>query len=161
MSEKCVRVLFVCMGNICRSPTAEGVFAALVRARKLSERIETDSAGTGAWHAGEAPDSRAQAMAKRHGIDISGQRARAVVAEDFERFDYICAMDRENLDHLLHACPKSLRDRVRLFCDYAPDLMGQDVPDPYYGGHGGFERVFEMVQRASEGLLDTIASERL
>ena len=161
MSEKPIRVLFVCMGNICRSPTAEGVFTHLVKARNLAHRIEIDSAGTGAWHAGEAPDQRAQAMAKRRGIDISQQRARAVNAKDFNYFDYICAMDLDNLRHLTHACPMDLRDRLHLFCDFATEYKGQDVPDPYYGGKKGFERVFTMVERAAEALLDEIVKRHL
>ncbi len=156
-----VRVLFVCMGNICRSPTAEGVFSHLVRARGLHETIEADSAGTGDWHSGEAPDSRAQAMALRHGVDISGQRARVVSARDFTRFHYICAMDRDNLAHLRRKCPKDRQDRLYLFGNFAEEFYGVDVPDPFYGGQAGFAEVFRMVQRASEGLLAAIERDHL
>ena len=161
MITRPIRVLFVCMGNICRSPTAEGVFAHLVTKRGLTDRIQHDSAGTGAWHVGEAPDARAQAAARKHGIDISRQRARAVRSSDFSRFDYICAMDQDNLQILKRKCPANLRDRVHLFCDFAKGLEGGSVPDPFYGGEDGFDAVFTMVNRASDGLIESIVKKHL
>ncbi len=151
-----VKVLFVCLGNICRSPTAEGLFRDLVRRHGLDDRIAIDSAGTGAWHVGSAPDKRAQAAALRRGIDISGLRARQARREDFERFDYVIAMDRENHRDLRHLCPPGREDRLHLFLDFAPDTGTRDVPDPYYGGRQGFEHVHDLVERASAGLLDRI-----
>jgi protein-tyrosine phosphatase len=148
-----VAVLFVCLGNICRSPTAEGVFRAACEREGLGERIRIDSAGTGAWHVGEAPDRRAQLAARRRGVDLSAQRARQVAPEDFGRFDLIVAMDRANLDALRSACPPRHRDRLRLFLEYAPELGRQEVPDPYYEGDDGFEVVLDLVEAASRGLL--------
>ena len=150
------RVLFVCLGNICRSPTAEGVFRALVTQRGLSDQIEIDSAGTSGWHENEAPDPRSQEEALRHGVDLSGQRSRAVVPGDFQRFDYICAMDSPNLKELRRMCPKGQEKRLYRFTDFAPELKVQEVPDPYYGGDRGFERVYNIVEACAKGLLDTI-----
>ena len=151
-----VRVLFVCMGNICRSPTAQGVFESLVRAEGLEPHDEIDSAGTHAYHVGEAPDERAQAHAARRGIDLSPQRARRVHAEDFARCDYILAMDEDNLALLLEACPEPHKPKVRLFLEFAPELREREVPDPYYGGASGFERVLDLVEAASRGLIADI-----
>jgi protein-tyrosine phosphatase len=151
------RVLFVCLGNICRSPTAEGVCRHLAAQRGLDGRVELDSAGTGAWHAGEPPDRRAQAEARRRGIDLSGQRARAVRPEDFARFDHILAMDADNLAQLRAACPAEHRHKIRRLLDLAPELGVADVPDPYYGGSDGFRRVFDLVERACGALLDELA----
>lgn len=148
-----VRVLFVCMGNICRSPTAEGVFAALVEREGLADLISIDSAGTHAYHVGEPPDPRAQSAAQLHGIDISTQRARRVQAEDFERFDYVLPMDLDNYQALESMRPAQCRALVRRFLEYAPDLPEKDVPDPYYGGPKGFARVLDLIVVASEGLL--------
>lgn len=156
-----VRVLFVCMGNICRSPTAEGVFRHLVRQRGLEDRIEIDSAGTHAYHTGEPPDRRATATARKRGIELANLRARPVEPADYERFDYIVAMDRDNLDHLERGRPSSATARLHLFCAFAPDLDTDIVPDPYYGGPDGFEYVFDLVTRASDGLLDAIARDHL
>ncbi len=144
------------MGNICRSPTAEGVFRHIARQRNLSDIIETDSAGTHAYHVGEPPDRRAQATALDRGIDISDLQARRVCPEDFEQFDLILAMDRDNHEILLEQSPQDTADRIKLFLDYAKDVMESEVPDPYYGGPRGFERVFDMIESASEGLLDKI-----
>jgi protein-tyrosine phosphatase len=155
MQEK-VTVLFVCMGNICRSPTAEGVFRHVVANSDLKGKIHTDSAGTHAYHIGEPPDRRAQATAVSRGIDISDLRARKVIDEDYERYDYIIAMDNDNLAILLSNCPEHYKDKVHLFLNFAPDRNEQEVPDPYYGGRHGFERVFDMVEAASKGLLDDI-----
>ncbi|CAN0503229.1 unnamed protein product, partial [Laminaria digitata] len=155
------RVLFVCSGNICRSPTAEGVFLNLVRSRNLDGRIGADSAGTGAWHQGQAPDTRSQQTALSRGIDISGQRARAVRTDDFAAFDLILAMDTGHLQNLRAACPATRIDRLRLFMDYAPETGITDVPDPYYGAGDGFARVFDMIEAASNGLLAEIEAGHL
>lgn len=151
-----VKVLFVCMGNICRSPTAEGVFAAQVKAANLADVIEIDSAGTHAYHVGEPPDPRAQKTAIKRGVDLSSLRARRAVAEDFEIFDYVLAMDRENQQGLQAICPIGAEHKLQLFLSYAPNLEHEEVPDPYYGGPLGFERVLDMIEEASAGLLQDI-----
>ncbi|MES9956972.1 MAG: low molecular weight protein-tyrosine-phosphatase [Sedimenticola sp.] len=151
-----VKVLFVCMGNICRSPTAHGVFEALVKREGLGERIVVDSAGTHAYHVGEQPDPRSQSTARARGFDLSHLRARKAEAVDFDRFDYVLAMDSDNYANLSAICPQGMQDKLQMFLDFAPHLGIQDVPDPYYGGSGGFERVFDMVEAASEGLLADI-----
>lgn len=151
------------MGNICRSPTAQGVFAKLVADSGLAGSIEIDSAGTHAYHVGEAPDERAQETARRRGIDLSRQRARRATSEDFEAFDYLLAMDRDNYELMRRVCPPrhGLERRLRLFMEFAPDLRLSEVPDPYYGGANGFERVFDMVEEAGRGLLEEIRREHL
>jgi protein-tyrosine phosphatase len=151
-----VSVLFVCMGNICRSPTAQGVFERLVEEHKLADMIEIDSAGTHAHHIGERPDERASAAALQRGIDLSSQQARRVSPDDCERFNYVLAMDRDNYEILVASCPSELRSRVRLFLEFAPDLRSREVPDPYFGGPSGFERVLDLIEEASEGLLADI-----
>jgi len=151
-----VSVLFVCMGNICRSPTAQGVFERLVEEHSLSDIIEIDSAGTHAYHIGEQPDARASAAALNRGVDLSSQRARRVSPDDFERFDYVLAMDDDNYGILVASCPSGFESRLRLFLDFAPDLEAREVPDPYYGGGSGFERVLDMIEQASAGLLADI-----
>ncbi len=156
-----IKVLFVCLGNICRSPTAEGVFRALVEEQGLSDRIEIDSAGTSGWHENEPPDSRSQEEAVRHGVDLSGQRSRAVVPGDFQRFDYICAMDSANLKELKRTCPRGQEKRIYCFTAFAPELKVQDVPDPYYGGERGFERVYDIVEASAQGLLAAIERDHL
>jgi protein-tyrosine phosphatase len=148
-----VRVLFVCMGNICRSPSAEGVFATLVERENLQDRILVDSAGTHAYHVGEPPDPRAQSAALQRGIDISGQRARKVCSEDFERFEYVLPMDLSNYRILEEMRPAQCRAELRRFLEFAPDLAEEDVPDPYYGGPKGFARVLDLIEVAAEGLL--------
>ncbi|MBI5462501.1 MAG: low molecular weight phosphotyrosine protein phosphatase [Gammaproteobacteria bacterium] len=148
-----VKVLFVCMGNICRSPTAQGVFETLVQREGLAPRIEIDSAGTHAYHIGEPPDKRAQEAAKRRGVDLSTQRARKVRAEDFLEYDYVLAMDRSNYEDLRTICHPDYEERLRLFLEFAPQSGEQDVPDPYYGGAQGFERVLDLIEAASAGLL--------
>ncbi len=153
---KQVSVLFICMGNICRSPTAHGVFRALVEREGLSDSIVTDSAGTIAYHVGEPPDRRARETAVKRGIDLSDLRARKAISEDFERFDYLMAMDRDNYRDLMTICPSGYEDRLHLFMDFAPQRPEKEVPDPYYGGVAGFDRVFDMVEEASRGLLDHI-----
>jgi protein-tyrosine phosphatase len=155
---KKVSVLFVCMGNICRSPTAEGVFRHLVRQAQLEDRVHTDSAGTHAYHVGNPPDARAQATAERRGIELHDLRARRVVEEDFDVFDYVLAMDQENYQILSTICPPGYETRLRMFMEFAPHLNVPEVPDPYYGGTSGFERVFDMVEEAARGLLEDIRS---
>lgn len=151
------RVLFVCLGNICRSPTAHGVFQSLLRARGLEREIEVDSCGTGDWHIGHAPDKRASAEALGRGYDLSDLRARQVQLSDFEDFDYILAMDRQNLADLQAMCPADFSGHLGLFLPFDPAASVDEVPDPYYGGDEGFTRVLDMVEAASEGLLREIS----
>ena len=151
-----VKVLFVCMGNICRSPTAQGVFERLVADNKLVEYIEIDSAGTHAYHIGERPDERASAAALKRGIDLSTQKARRVSADDFHVFDYVIAMDSSNYEDLASKCPTEHETKLSLFLEYAEDLEATEVPDPYYGGATGFERVLDLIEKASAGLLAEI-----
>ncbi len=148
-----VNVLFVCLGNICRSPSAEGMFRALVEREGLDDHISTDSAGTGAYHTGNPPDGRAQAAARNRGVEIGDLRARQARREDFGEFQYVIAMDRSNRDDLLAICPADHEDRVHLFMDFASGTGQAEVPDPYYGGDGGFETVLDMLEDASRGLL--------
>jgi protein-tyrosine phosphatase len=151
-----IRVLFVCLGNICRSPLAEGVFRDRVARAGLIETIQIDSAGTHAYHVGDPPDPRAQEAALQRGIDIGMLRGRKAVRRDFEAFDYILAMDRENHANLLAICPRGQEHKLRLFLEFAPNRPEEEVPDPYYGGAHGFERVLDMVDEASRGLLADI-----
>ncbi len=148
-----IRVLFVCLGNICRSPTAEGVFTTLVQRAGLGDAIAIDSAGTGAWHVGKAPDQRAQDAARARGIDLSVQRARQLQKSDFIEFDYLLAMDESNLTELLQRAPAPCPSAIALFLDYAPGTGYREVPDPYYGDGDGFETVLDLVTEASVGLL--------
>jgi protein-tyrosine phosphatase len=154
-----IRVLFVCMGNICRSPTAEGVFRHALANSDATFEVDVDSAGTHDYHLGEAPDRRAIAVAERRGIDLSTMRARAVCDEDFERFDLILAMDRDNLDWLQRRAPDDYRSRVRLVMDFAPDAYVREVPDPYYGGSSKFEEVLDLLELASMGLLQELRTQ--
>ncbi|MEF3192854.1 MAG: low molecular weight phosphotyrosine protein phosphatase [Halothiobacillaceae bacterium] len=160
MNRQEVSVLFVCMGNICRSPTAEGVFRRKVAEAGLSGRIRIDSAGTHAYHVGNPPDPRAIQAAQRRGYDLSGLRARKVEVSDFSRFDYVLAMDEDNLAILERLMPTESSSRVALFMAFAPEYGAREVPDPYYGGPAGFEQVLDMVEAAAEGLLETIRRER-
>jgi protein-tyrosine phosphatase len=148
------RVLFVCMGNICRSPTAEGVFRKLLAERAPELDVHVDSAGTHAYHDGNAPDPRAQRAAQRRGVDLSTQRARRVTEQDFERFELVLAMDELNREALLEICPLDYRARVRLLLEFAPHLGRTEVPDPYYGGSNGFEHVLDLVEEAALGVLE-------
>ena len=150
-----IRVLFVCLGNICRSPTAHGVFEAKVRERGLDALIHTDSCGTGAWHAGESPDKRATAHAAKRGYDLSYLRARQVQVSDFKDFDYVLAMDKANLSDLEALCPSTASTQPQLFLSFG-EHQEQEVPDPYYGGDQGFEHVLDLVESACDGLLDAI-----
>ena len=152
-----VSVLFVCMGNICRSPTAEGVFRHMLAEAGL-EHIEVDSAGTHAYHVGEPPDRRSQAAAERRGIEtLADIRARRVAAADFERFDYILAMDRDNLALLIDQADAEHHDKIRLFLQFGTGHE-REVPDPYYGGATGFERVLDLIEDASTGLMRELVS---
>lgn len=148
-----MRVLFVCLGNICRSPTAEVVLRT-VAAREAPElELEVDSAGTAAYHVGEPPDPRTREAAARRGYDLTAPRARIVEPADFERFDLILAMDREILRVLRRRAPTTAHQRLRLFLEFAPEAGPEDVPDPYYGGPNGFEEVLDLVEAATRALL--------
>ena len=156
ISEK-IKVLFVCMGNICRSPTAHGVFEHLVNQNNLSEQFEIDSAGTHAYHVGESPDRRSAVMAASKGIDLNYIRARQVEVSDFEKYDYVLAMDGDNYHNLLALAPDQYRAKVHLFLEFAEKNKSvKEVPDPYYVGSKGFENVFALVDDASQGLLNHI-----
>ncbi len=143
----------VCMGNICRSPTAEGVFRHRVRQAGLDDVIQIDSAGTHDYHVGNPPDRRALQAARERGYDLSGLRGRQVSRSDFERFDYVLAMDGENMVNLERICPPDQRHKLSLFLDFSTHHAGRHVPDPYYGGQQGFDRVLDMVEDAADGLL--------
>jgi protein-tyrosine phosphatase len=154
-----VSVLFVCMGNICRSPSAEGVFRHLVQQAGLEDEIIIDSAGTHSYHVGGAPDPRSLQHALKRGYDLSTLRAWQIKPKDFSRFDYIYAMDRENLENMRRICPPELAEKVSLFLALAPELETDEVPDPYYGGTQGFEHVLDLIETASERLLEKIRRE--
>lgn len=156
MEEPVVRVCFVCLGNICRSPTAEGVFRQRVRQAGLEHAIAIDSAGTHGYHIGSAPDPRACEAAARRGVDLTEQKARQATRRDFQTFDYVLAMDRSNLVNLERICPSGYRDRLRLFLDFAENVPVHEVPDPYFGGEHGFEQVLDLVESAADGLLADI-----
>jgi len=151
-----IKVLFVCMGNICRSPTAEGVFAKLIKEQDLEAYFVIDSAGTHAYHIGEPPDLRAQHAALERDVEINHLRARKVIMADFEDFDYLLAMDDDNYAVLMEASPEEYKDKISYFLDYAPHLKTREVPDPYYGGKYGFERVLDLIEVASEGFLSNL-----
>lgn len=152
------RLLFVCMGNICRSPTAEGAFRTYMREHAPEMKIHVDSAGTHAYHAGEPPDARARRAAERRGIDLSDLRARRIAEEDFSNFDLVLAMDLLNLETLRDRCPQEHHGRLHLLLDFAGESSVQEIPDPYYGGQHGFERVLDLVEAANEGLLAHLRS---
>jgi protein-tyrosine phosphatase len=154
-----MRILFVCMGNICRSPSAAGVFRQVLAERAPQLDIEIDSAGTHDYHVGEPPDARALAAARRRGIDISQLRARRVEAGDFERFDLILAMDEDNVRELQRRSQPSHHERIRLVMEYAPAAARRAVPDPYYGAEHGFEEVLDLLEEAAEGFLRTLADQ--
>ncbi|MCK5874440.1 MAG: low molecular weight phosphotyrosine protein phosphatase [Alcanivoracaceae bacterium] len=146
------RILFVCLGNICRSPTAEGVFRHRARQAGFTS-LQIDSAGTAGWHVGKAPDPRTVAAAQRRGYDLSALRARQVRAADFDNFDIVLAMDKQNLAELKSMLPRGVNTRLGLFLDYAGDAPFSEVPDPYYGGDAGFEQVLDLIEQASDGLI--------
>lgn len=149
-----VNVLFICMGNICRSPTAEGVFTRLIRERGFDANIYVESAGTHAYHVGEAPDRRAQQAASKRNVALSHLRARQINSKDFDKFDYLLVMDSDNYANVMAICPQQQVDKVKHFLDYAPHLGRRDVPDPYYGGANGFEQVLDLIEAASAGFID-------
>jgi len=151
-----ISILFVCMGNICRSPTAEGVFRKLHRETVPHLELHIDSAGTHAYHIGDPPDARSQAAARVRDVDISNHRGRQVTVEDFYRFDYILAMDEDNLHRLKALRPKGAPAELRLLLEFAPEVEHKDVPDPYYGGKQSFEEVLDLVENGSRGLLAEI-----
>ncbi len=157
---KQIKVLFVCMGNICRSPTAEGVFNRVIKDKGTADHFLVDSAGTHAYHVGEPSDTRAQQTAKNRGVDLSKIRARKVSPTDFEYFDHVLAMDADNYHMLLAESPEEHQHKIALFLDYAADRSEQDVPDPYYGGANGFEHVFDLVEDASQGFYQTVMKEK-
>lgn len=152
MNTQRLSILFICMGNICRSPTAEGVMRAKLRAAGLDARIEVESAGTHGYHVGEAPDRRTCQAAERRGYDLSDLRARQLAEGDFARFDWILAADRQNLALLNAKCPPSYRGKLRLLLEPLSDA-GLEVPDPYYGGAGGFDKVLDLVEAACDAWL--------
>jgi protein-tyrosine phosphatase len=154
--SKQVSVLFVCMGNICRSPTAEGVFRHRIAAAGLAERFIIDSAGTHGYHVGEPPDARSMAYAAKRGYDLSAQRSRKVTASDFEEFDHVLAMDHDNLRLLEADCPPQHRHKLGLFMAHAGNSGSDVVPDPYYGGGKGFDLVLDYIQDASEGFIASL-----
>jgi protein-tyrosine phosphatase len=148
------RILFVCMGNICRSPTAEGVLKKLLAERAPELDVQVDSAGTHGYHTGDPPDARARRAAERRGVDLEGLRARQVTVADFAHFELVLAMDEQNRAFLLEACPVEYRSRVRLLLEFAPQQTRREVPDPYYGGGAGFEHVLDLVEEAAAGLIE-------
>lgn len=154
-----ISVLFVCLGNICRSPTAEAVFRSTVEREGLLEAIRIDSAGTSGWHIGSPPDKRAIAAGKQRGYDLGGLRGREVTREDFSKFHYILAMDEQNLSDLRKICPPNFSGKLSLFLDYAHNFSESEVPDPYYGGAKGFEHVLDLVEDACKGLIHEIQRE--
>lgn len=152
-----IRVLFVCLGNICRSPTAHGVFRQMIENAGLADQVSVDSAGTAAWHIGKSPDQRSARHAALRGYDLSPLRARQAVADDFYQFDYVLAMDKENLLNLQQICPAGAPVEPRLLlADFAQSFNQLEVPDPYYGGDAGFEQVLDLVEDACQGLLADI-----
>lgn len=163
MNKNCkIKVLFVCMGNICRSPTADAVFRHYVRDADLEHIIEVDSAGTHAYHIGHPPDQRSQLAAMKRGYQMDDLRARAVNSEDFKVFDYILAMDNENLALLQQRSPKQHHEKIQLFMYYGNNEATEtEVPDPYYGGHQGFEVVLDMIEEASHGLLVHLRNKKI
>ena len=147
------RILFVCLGNICRSPMAEGVFRRVASDAGSDHLFEIDSAGMGDWHKGQAPDHRAQSAALARGIDISEQSSRKIELEDFAYFDLVMAMDGSNIADLYEIAPLSARPKIRRFLDYAPHIDIEDVPDPYFGGAEGFDHALDLIDAAAQGLL--------
>ena len=156
---KTFRVLLVCMGNICRSPTAEGVLRKYITNNALGDKVEVDSAGTHGYHVGEAPDQRTQRAAAARGYNLSQLRARKVAHQDIEYFDLILAMDKTNLENLKRMAPEEVHDRIKLFMDYSKNFDDDEVPDPYYGLGHGFDLVLDMVEDAAQGLVDDLKNQ--
>ncbi len=154
-----MKILFVCMGNICRSPTAHGLFLSLIRKQQLDEIIEVDSAGTHSWNIGNSPDLSAQMIARQHGVDLTDLRARRVVQEDYDYYDYIVAMDKSNLANMLAECEEYNRYKLKLLLEYANDTEITEVPDPYGAGMDGFETVYGLIEQGCSGLLRTVQKE--
>jgi protein-tyrosine phosphatase len=154
--RKVIKVLFVCMGNICRSPTAEGVFRHILRQKNLDDKVEVDSAGTHGYHAGEAPDQRTKRAAAVRHYDLSNMRARKVAAQDLDYFDLILAMDHNNLGVLKRICPPDKHDRLGLLMSYSKNFDDDEVPDPYYGLGHGFDLVLDMIEDAANGLIESL-----
>ncbi len=154
-----IRVLFVCLGNICRSPTAHGVFVSLIDEAGLRDRIDADSAGTYGHHGGAGADRRAVETARLHGVDLSAHRAQPVVRSHFSEYDHIFAMDRQNYADLLELCPAGAEHKIEMFLALAPHLGIDEVPDPYYGGASGFDKVYEMIHEASLALVDRLRAD--
>ena len=153
--------MFVCMGNICRSPLAEGVFRQLVEDAGLEEQFEVASSGTGGWHVGQSPDRRMQQVARKNGVSLEGQRARQFHKEDLTHFDFVFAMDRDNLEDITDmAAQNPTTAQVHLFRNFDPDPGDGNVPDPYYGGARGFDLVFDIVSRTTQHILDSIQENR-
>jgi len=152
------RVVFVCTGNICRSPTAEGVLRHMAATRGLADRIDVASAGIEGWHAGAPPDARSQEHALRRGIDLSAQRARHFARGDFERYDWIVAMDAGHHEHLTRLCPPAQRHKIRRAAEFAASVPAGGVPDPYYGGARGFEEVLDMIEAMCDGIVAELAA---
>jgi protein-tyrosine phosphatase len=150
------RILFVCLGNICRSPMAEGVFRRVVAEEGLTDSFVIDSAGLGDWHIGQAPDHRAQKAARTRGVDISDQSARQVADDDFDRFDLLLVMDGSNFEELSARAPHEARGKIRPFLDFAPHAGTKDVPDPFFGGADGFDHVLDLIEAAAHGLLASL-----
>ncbi len=157
-SQEKIRVLMVCMGNICRSPTAEGVLRAMVEQSPLAGKVEIDSAGTTDYHTGSRPDPRAIRIAAARGYDLGKIRARQVKAQDFERFDYILAMDNTNVRHLRETWPESASARVERLLDYGRTPANQEVPDPYYGSERDFEHALDLIENGCRGLLESLTT---
>ena len=153
------RLLFICLGNICRSPMAEGMFRHVANEEGVGPLFKIDSAGMGDWHKGEAPDARAQGAALDRGVDISGQASRKVELEDFDDFDLVLAMDASNISDLLAIAPHEARHKIRRFLEYAPHMGVEDVPDPYYGGPEGFGHALDLIEAAARGLLADVLKE--
>lgn len=156
---KQISILFVCLGNICRSPMAEGVFRQVITDAGMADRFQIDSAGTGSWHIGRPPDIRAQQALSLRGVDISTLRARQVTREDFARFDLVIAMDRSNHDRLMNLSPDVYESNIRLFMKYAPEMGICEIPDPFFGGAEGFDYVLNLIEVASRGLLASLMKE--
>jgi protein-tyrosine phosphatase len=153
------RLLFVCLGNICRSPMAEGVFRRIAEEEGVLDLFDIDSAGLGHWHIGQAPDTRAQKAARDRGIDISGQSARQVKHGDFARFDLLLVMDEGNFQELVQLAPADARHKVRRLLDYAPKARTKDVPDPFFGGPEGFDHALNLIEQAARGLLASLTAD--